>query len=59
MKKLNSIFVAPLKKDKGILRTFGVLEKSSLKIRTGAVLCMAERLGAFVRNNLIVPIWMV
>ena len=26
---------------------------------TGAVLCMAEQFGAFDRDNLIVPIWMI
>lgn len=45
--------------DKRIVRTFGVLDKAPLKIGTGAVLCMAEQLGAFDKNNLIVPIWMI
>ncbi|MBQ9544529.1 MAG: ATP-binding protein [Clostridia bacterium] len=45
--------------DKRIVRTFGVLEKSPLEIGTGAVLCLAETLGAFDRNNLIVPIWLI
>ncbi|MCR5782064.1 MAG: ATP-binding protein [Clostridia bacterium] len=45
--------------DKRIIKTFGVLEKAPLMIGTGAVLCMAEHLGAFDRNNLIVPIWMI
>jgi len=42
-----------------IIKTFSVLEKAPLKIGTGAVLCMAEQLGAFDKNNLIVPIWMI
>lgn len=45
--------------DKRILRTFGVLDKAPLQIGTGAVLCVAERFGAFDRNNLIVPIWAI
>lgn len=45
--------------DKRIIRTFGVIDKAPLEIGTGAVLCMAEQLGAFDRNNLIVPIWMI
>ncbi len=45
--------------DKRILRTFGVIDKSPLQLGTGAVLCMADRLGAFDRENLIVPIWML
>lgn len=45
--------------DKRIIRTFGVIDKSPLKLGTGAVLCMADRLGAFDRDNLIVPIWAI
>lgn len=45
--------------DKRIVKTFGVLDKSSMEIGTGAVLCMAEQFGAFDRENLIVPIWMI
>ena len=45
--------------DKRIVKTFGVIDKAPLKIGTGAVLCMAEQLGAFDKNNLIVPIWMI
>lgn len=45
--------------DKRIVNTFGVLGKAGQKIGTGAVLCMAERFGAFDKDNLIVPIWMI
>lgn len=45
--------------DKRIIKTFGVIDKAPLKIGTSAVLCMAENLGAFDKNNLIVPIWMI
>ena len=45
--------------DKRIVKTFGVIDKAPLKIGTGAVLCMAEQLSAFDKNNLIVPIWMI
>ncbi len=45
--------------DKRIVKTFGVINKAPLKIGTGAVLCMADKLGAFDRDNLIVPIWMI
>lgn len=45
--------------DKRIVKTFGVLEKSGMEIGTGAVLCMAEKLGAFDSENLIVPIWVI
>lgn len=45
--------------DKRIVKTFGVIDKSPLRLGTGAVLCMADRFGAFDRENLIVPIWMI
>lgn len=45
--------------DKRITRVFSVLDKAPLQMGTGAVLCMAERFGAFDRDNLIVPIWMI
>ncbi|MCM1059650.1 MAG: ATP-binding protein [Eubacterium sp.] len=45
--------------DKRIVKAFGVIDRASLEIGTGAVLCMAEQLGAFDRDNLIVPIWMI
>lgn len=45
--------------DKRLVRSFGVLEKSPLEIGTGAVLCMAESLSAFDKNNLVVPIRLI
>lgn len=45
--------------DKRILRTFGVIDKAPLHVGTSAVLCMSDKLSAFDRNNLIVPIWMI
>lgn len=45
--------------DKRLVRTFSVIDKSPLQLGTGAVLCMADKLSAFDRDNLIVPIWMV
>ena len=45
--------------DRRLTRVFGVINKSSLQIGTGAVLCMAEQISAFDRDNLIVPIWMI
>lgn len=45
--------------DRRIVKTFGVIDKSPLKIGAGAVLCMADKLGAFDKDNLIVPIWMI
>ncbi|MBQ3016700.1 MAG: ATP-binding protein [Clostridia bacterium] len=45
--------------DKRIVRTFSVIDKSSLQLGTGAVLCMSDQFGAFDRDNLIVPIWVI
>lgn len=45
--------------DKRLSRVFKAIDKAPLKLGTGAVVCMADRLGAFDRNNLIVPVWMI
>lgn len=45
--------------DKRLTRVFGVIDKSPIRLGTGAVLCMAEQFGAFDRDNLIVPIWLI
>lgn len=45
--------------DKRIVRTFNVIDKSPLQLGTGAVLCMADQFGAFDRDDLIVPIWVI
>lgn len=45
--------------DKRIIKTFCVIDKAPLEVGTSAILCMAEQFGAFDRDNLIVPIWMI
>ncbi|MEG0429540.1 MAG: ATP-binding protein [Hydrogenoanaerobacterium sp.] len=40
-----------------LTRVFRVIDKATLERGTGAVLCTTDRLSAFDRNNLIVPIW--
>lgn len=45
--------------ERRLLNMFKVIEKSSLERGTGAVLCMAERLSAFDKDNLIVPISLI
>ncbi len=45
--------------DARLIKVFSALEKSSLKRGTGAVLCTVEQLGAFDRENLILPIGMI
>jgi len=42
-----------------LTRVFRVLDKSPLQRGIGAVLCMADKLGALDRDNLIVPIWLL
>ena len=42
--------------EKKMMTNFSVIEKSPLKRGTGAIICTAEKLGAFDRDNLIVPV---
>lgn len=42
--------------DKRLTRVFEIIDKSSSELGSGAVLCMAEQLSAFDKNNIIVPI---
>ncbi|MBU9735730.1 ATP-binding protein [Diplocloster agilis] len=42
--------------EKKMMKNFSVIEKSPLKRGTGAVICIAEELGAFDRENLIIPV---
>lgn len=45
--------------DRRLTRLFGVIDKAPLQLGTGAVLCLADQFGAFDRDHLIVPIWMI
>ncbi len=45
--------------DKRLTRVFGVIDKSPLRLGTGAILCMADKLSAFDSDHLIIPIWMI
>jgi predicted AAA+ superfamily ATPase len=40
---------------KGMISSFTALEKAPFRRGTGAIICLAEHLGAFDRDNLIVP----
>jgi hypothetical protein len=43
-----------------LTKIFNVIDKSLLQRGTaGAILCTAKKFGAFDKNNLIVPIWMI
>lgn len=44
---------------KKLTKVFDLIDKSPLQRGTGAILCMADQLGAFEQNNLIVPISLI
>lgn len=44
---------------KKLTKLFDLIDKSPLQRGTGAILCMADQLGAFDQNNLIVPISLI
>jgi predicted AAA+ superfamily ATPase len=44
---------------KGMLSSFTALEKPPLRRGTGAIICLTEHLGAFDKDNLIVPMGLV
>lgn len=44
---------------KKLAKVFDLIDKSPLQRGTGAILCMADQLGAFDQNNLIVPISLI
>ncbi len=45
--------------DVRLTRVFNVIDKSPLQRGTGAILCTAEKLSAFDKDNLIVPISLI
>ncbi len=45
--------------EKKMISNFSVIEKSPLERGTGAVLCLSEKLGAFDKENLIIPISLI
>lgn len=45
--------------EKKMIRSFSVIERVPLLRGTGAILCLTERLGAFDRENLIIPITLI
>lgn len=42
--------------ERKMMGNFSVIEKSPLKRGTGAIICTSEKLGAFDRENLIIPV---
>ena len=44
---------------KKLTKVFDLIDKSPLQRGTGAILCMADQLGTFDQNNLIVPISLI
>lgn len=63
MERDGTLFPMKIKKsaapDKSLIHVFGLIDKSPLKLGPGAVLCMAQTLGAFDHDNLIVPIGLI
>ncbi len=45
--------------DTELTKPFGILDHTSMKRGTGAVLCMKPAFGALDRNNYTVPVWMI
>lgn len=45
--------------EKKMISNFSVIEKAPLQRGTGAILCLSEKLGAFDKENLIVPIGLI
>ncbi len=45
--------------DSRITRVFSVLDRSGMERSTGAVICTSDRLSAFDRDSLIVPVWAI
>ena len=44
---------------RGLTNVFEVIDKSPLERGTGAIMCMSDKLSAFDKDNLIVPIWLI
>ena len=63
MERDGKLFPVEIKKmatpPKKLTKVFDLIDKSPLQRGTGAVLCMAGKLGAFDRDNLIVPITLI
>lgn len=63
MERDGKLFPVEIKKmatpPKKLTKVFDLIDKSPLQRGTGAVLCMADKLGAFDRDNLIVPITLI
>lgn len=45
--------------DARLTRVFSVIDKAPLQRGTSAVLCMTDKISAFDKDNLIVPIWLI
>lgn len=44
---------------RGLTNVFELIDKSPLERGTGAIMCMSDKLRAFDKDNLIVPIWLI
>ena len=43
---------------RGLTNVFELIDKSPLERGTGAIMCMSDKLSAFDKDNLIIPIWL-
>ena len=63
LERAGKLFPIEIKKmaspPKKLTKVFDLIDKSPLQRGTGAILCMADQLGAFDQNNLIVPISLI
>ena len=63
LERFGKLFPIEIKKmaspPKKLTKVFDLIDKSPLQRGTGAILCMADQLGAFDQNNLIVPISLI
>lgn len=44
---------------RGLTNVFEVIDKYPLERGTGAIMCMSDKLSAFDKDNLIIPIWLI
>ena len=44
---------------RGLTNVFELIDKSPLERGTGAIMCMSDKLSAFDKDNLIIPIWLI
>lgn len=63
LEKDGALFPIEIKKtampDSRMLNSFGVLDKATLNVGRGAIVCMAEHLSALGNGDLVIPAWLI